>query len=88
MGAYACHISRETMGAIASEKPGFNREEFEQWLETHDGGFFVRDEGYPFDCQYLAELVFHQIYIFEEFKETDLFHRIIRKDNYGQRKDA
>lgn len=79
--AYACHISLENMGAIASEKPDFNREEFFQWMKEHDGGFFVRDAGSPWDCMYLAELVFHQIYMFEldNFNSTNLFHRIIRK---------
>jgi len=77
--AYAIRLNEENYGAIASEKPGFDLAEARAWVEEHGGGFFIRDEGYKtFDCQYMADLVFHQIYIFENFKDTDMFHRLKR----------
>lgn len=75
--AYACRISQENLGAIASEKPDFDREEALEWIQT-GGGFFIRDEGSPFDCEYMADVVFHQIYLFDNFDRTAIFHRILR----------
>lgn len=74
---YACRMNEDNYGAIASEKPGFDLEEAREWVETHGGSFFIRDEKTKaFDCTYMADLVFHQIYKFENFNATDIFHRI------------
>jgi len=77
---YACRMNEDNYGAIASEKPGFDLAEARQWVEEHGAGFFIRDEEFKkFDLEYMPDLVFHQIYVFDEFKPTDVFHRLIRK---------
>lgn len=77
---YAVRLNEDNYQAIASEKPGFDLEETRQWVEEHGGGFFVRDEGSrAFDCQYMVDLVFYEIYAFDGFDETDMFHKLIRK---------
>ena len=77
--AYACRISSENFGAIRSENPNFNLEETKVWLDHHEGGFFLRDEGSPFDCHYIVDEIFHQLYAFEAFDKNAIFHRLIRK---------
>lgn len=79
MVAYAVPITLENMGAIASEKPDFNREEFLSWIEDHGTGFFVRDPGTVFDCEYFDPKVFLEIYIFEKRSDAnELFRQISR----------
>lgn len=78
--AYACEITEDNFGAIRSEKPDFNLEETKAWLEQHGSGFFVREEGNrAFDCKYMEDAIFHQLYIFEAFDPNGIFHRIIRR---------
>lgn len=77
--AYAVRLNEDNYGAIASEKPGFDLEHTRTWVEDHGGGFFIRDEeSKAFDCEYMADVVFHQIYTFERFSPNDIFHKIIR----------
>lgn len=77
--AYACRLIEVNYGAIKSEKPGFDLEETRAWVETHGDGFFVRDEDYKvFDCEYIADVAFHQMYAFESFRQNEIFHRLVR----------
>lgn len=77
--AYACRITVENMGAIASELPGFDREAVLAWLQEHDSGYFVRDENNKaFDCRFMSDIVFAQIYAFEETDRGEIFRRIVR----------
>lgn len=78
MPAYACRISEENLQVIASENPKFDMEEIVDWLNAHESGYFLRDEGSPFDCQYLADVVFNEIYAFERGGESELFRRVTR----------
>jgi hypothetical protein len=77
--AYACRISSENFGAIKSENPNFTLEGLEAWLEQHGSGFFLRDENSVFDCEYMTDEVFHQIYTFQAFDMNAVFHRLDRK---------
>lgn len=78
-GSYACRISRENMGAIASENPKFDREEALNWLDEHGSGYFLRDESSPFDCAYMEDTVFHQIYAFEGQRDkNEIFRRVLK----------
>lgn len=76
--AYAAELSEKNYQAIASEKPGFDLDEARAWVEEHQGGFFVRDEGSPFDCEYIAPIVFYEMYRFDGFNENVIFHKIVR----------
>lgn len=76
MPAYACRISVENTQIIASENPTFNLDEFKVWLEVHEDGYFLRDEGSLFDCKYLAVEVFKELYAFEPGGESEIFRRI------------
>lgn len=76
--AYAVRLNEDNYQAIASEKPGFDLEETRLWAEDHGGGFFIRDEETPaFDCKYMSDVVFHEIYKFERFSPNDVFHKIV-----------
>lgn len=79
---YAVRLNEENYQAVASEKPGFDLEATRIWVEDHGGGFFIRDEeSTAFDCEYMVDLVFHQIYEFESFNENEIFHKIKRIGN-------
>lgn len=78
-GAYACRISEENFGAIASEKPDFDREQAIQWLEQNGQGYFLRDPDNPnLDCGYFVDEVFYQVYTFDEADTEELFRRVLR----------
>lgn len=75
--AYACKITEENFGALRSEKPDFDADETIIWLEENGPGWFIRDENNKqWDCVYMAQIIFSQIYLFETFEPTDIFHRI------------
>jgi hypothetical protein len=78
MVAYACRISEENLGVIASEHPGFDREETLRWIEEHGEGYFLRDDASSFDCQYFVPEVFQRFYSFEPGNEGELFRRVLR----------
>lgn len=79
--AYACRISSETFDVIRSENPGFDLEQTKAWLEKHGSGYFIRDESSrAFDCSYMADVVFHEIYAFENGDQDVIFRKIIRLD--------
>lgn len=81
MVAYAARLCEENYGAIRSEKPDFDLAQARAWVEDHGAGFFIRDESSkPFDCSYMPDIVFYQIYIFDDFNKADLFHRIVRME--------
>lgn len=78
--AVAVKVSRESLSAIASEAGRkFNREDIENWLVEHGGGYFLRDETSTFDCSLMTDSVFFAIY---EFKypndDTALFRPVIK----------
>jgi hypothetical protein len=77
MVAYACRIVRENFHAIASEKPDFDIDELYEWLDEHKTGYFLRDISSPFDCKYVPDDLFFQIYIFERADTGELFRRIL-----------
>lgn len=78
MAAYVCRISEENLNVIASENPNFDMEEIVDWLNEHGEGYFLRDESSVFDCKYLAEAVFEQMYRFEH-KDVDSLFRQVKK---------
>ena len=79
MVAYACLITEANLGVIASEHPKFDREEALQWIKEHETGYFIRDEeSRAFDCKYMDEEVFKEIYKFEYGDYGDLFRRILK----------
>ena len=67
------------MGAIASEKPDFDIDEMTKWLTHHEQGYFIRDEGSPFDCKFMTDFVFHEIYDVESYVSDPIFFRIKRR---------
>lgn len=77
--AYACRISEENFGAIRSEHPKFDLESTKAWLEQHERGFFLRDEGSALDCHYITDEIFFIYYEFEPLDKNAVFHRLIRK---------
>jgi hypothetical protein len=76
--AYACRITKENFGAIASEKPDFDEEYTLRWLDDHGTGYFLRDPSSALDCQYFDDDVFFEIYIFQSKDEGELFRRCIK----------
>lgn len=78
--SYACQITQANLNVIASEKPDFNRDDAIRWITDHEStGYFIRDEGSPFDCQFMAEVVFHEIYMFDSLDTNQLFRKIRSK---------
>jgi hypothetical protein len=77
--AWAARLNEDNYQAIASEKPAFDLDSTRVWVEQHGGGFFVRDpDNRKYDCQYLTDEVFHQIYAFENFDPNSVFHKLVR----------
>lgn len=77
--AYACLITKENLNAIASEKPDFNHKELNDWLTEHGRGYFIRDEGSPWDCTYMNVYIFHEVYVRDGPKPPgEIFQRIKR----------
>lgn len=76
--AYAVSITETNMGAIRSEKPGFDLDRTRAWLEENDAGFFIRHEDSPWDCEFLETEIFEEIYEFVELavEEGEIFHRV------------
>lgn len=79
MTAYACKIHRENFDIIASEKPDFDREFTERWLDEHEQGYFIRDPSSPFDCQFMQIDVFNELYVFDEGTPGEVFRVIYKK---------
>lgn len=78
MNAYAVLIIPGNLNAIASEKPDFDFEETMQWLEQHEVGYFLRDEESVLDCKYFEEMVFFEMYAFEEADDGSIFRRVVK----------
>jgi len=76
--AEACRITKENTWVIASEKPNFDKEEFDAWIEEHGVGYFLRDEGSKLDCSYIPPEDFLDIYIFESGDTGALFRKVIK----------
>ncbi len=75
--AWACRTTRANQAVIASENPNFDKAQFDKWLVDHDeSGYFIRDPYSPFDCRYIVEFLFHQMYAFEANDEGQLFRQI------------
>ena len=75
--AYACRIIEENFDAIASENPKFDRKELLDWLETYESGYFLREEGSPFDCKYITDETFLVMYRFEAADEAAMFRKVV-----------
>lgn len=73
MVAYACRITEQNFGVIASEKPDFNMKEIVEWIEQHETGFFIRDPASIFDCKYMHDDVFFEFYKFADTDKDRLF---------------
>lgn len=76
--AWACLTTRANKHAIASECPKFDEVEYERWLADHELGYFIRDEGSAWDCRFMSDVVFFQIYRFEHGDVDALFRRVIK----------
>lgn len=66
----------ENMQVIASEKPDFDRDEFLEFLETHGGGYFLRDPDSVYDCQYFDPDIFPELYSFASPPRGELFRYV------------
>lgn len=67
------------MQAIASERPGFDVQEFEAFIEEHGTGYFLRDPSSQFDCHYFDDVVFFEFYMFESKSDKDQLFRHVRE---------
>lgn len=75
---YACRITEKNFPAIASEKPDFDLDDLLDWLNEYRKGYFLRDPESPFDCQYLQDAEFFNMYAFCQPDYKDLFRRVLR----------
>jgi len=66
MSAYAIAITEENLRGVIHSEAGlkFNLEMALQWLEEHGEGWFVRDPGSPFDCEFFMPEIFEELYMF------------------------
>jgi hypothetical protein len=70
-------MTRENRWVIASENPRFNLEEFDAWIKEHgETGYFVRIPTGAFDCKYMTEWVFNELYEFASGDTDAMFRRI------------
>jgi hypothetical protein len=79
MSAYAIAVNENNLNAIASEAgTNFDLEYARAWLIEHGSGYFLRDEGSPFDCQFFEEIVLLEMYVFECEHDGALFRRVVK----------
>jgi hypothetical protein len=80
MPAYAIAITEENIrGVILSEAgPEFDIELALEWLEDHEAGWFLRDLGSPFDCEFFMPEVFVEMYGFLNDDRTSLIRSVVR----------
>ena len=81
MQAYAVAVTEANIRtAIRSEAGrGFNLELALQWLEEHEDGWFIRDEGSTFDCMMFRPEVFEELYMFSDIDNNDaVFRKIVK----------
>lgn len=78
--AYATVIVEQNHQAIVSESGSeFDMAFLKAWVEKHGpGGFFLRDETSPLDCQLFTSEQFHQLYYFEK-GDVDAMFRMVRQ---------
>lgn len=78
--AFAVVISNENLQVILSEAgPHLSRAMIQGWLNVHDGGYFVRAPGEPWDCDLFEVDIFPEFYKFRRRDEGALFREIIAK---------
>lgn len=80
MPAYAIAVTEENIrGVIFSEAgPGFDLELALQWLEDHESGWFLRDPGSPFDCEFFMPEVFAEMYGFLNDDKSALIRTVVQ----------
>ena len=78
--AFAVEVSEKNLAVILSEAgPHLSKALLKGWLEVHDGGYFVRAPGEPWDCDLFEPDVFSEFYRFRRRDEGVLFREIIAK---------
>ena len=80
MQAYAVAITEDNIrNAIRSEAGrDFDLDIALAWLEEHENGWFLRDEGSIFDCQFFMPEVFEELYAFVSYKDNETFKKVTR----------
>jgi len=78
--AYAIKITPENLRGVIRSEAGrdFDLEMALQWLEEHEEGWFLRDEGSPLDCQFFVPMVFFEMYVFTSHDESSLFRNVVK----------
>ena len=66
MQRYAIAITEDNIKGVILSEAGlnYNVNTALRWLKDYGDGWFVRDPSSPFDCLFLTDEVFHQIYLF------------------------
>lgn len=80
MVAYVCRITEANFSVIASEKPDFDLKEVISWLNAHEKGYFLRDPDSVFDCKYIHDDVFSELYSLVKVDEDALFRQAFKRD--------
>lgn len=78
--AFAIEVTVENMQVILSEAgPHLTKEMLVGWLDTFEGGFFVRHPGEAWDCDLFDADIFSDFYKFRRRDDPELFKRIVLK---------
>lgn len=78
--AFVVAITEENLRRVIRSEagPSFDLDIAMAWLEEHQEGWFLRDEGSPFDCQFFMPEVLKELYSFTNNDQNSLFRHVIR----------
>lgn len=79
--AYVVAITEENLRTVIRSEagPSFDLDLSLQWLAEHGEGWFLRDEGSPFDCQFFVSDVLEELYRFTSVDDHSLFRHVTSK---------
>lgn len=80
MPAYAVEITEANIRGVICSEAGraFDLDLALRWLEEHEGGWFLRDEGSPLDCHFFMPEVFAEMYAFTSFDDGAIFKHVVK----------
>jgi len=80
MSAYAIAITEDNLRGVIHSEAGvsFDLELSLQWLYEYEAGWFIRDPDSPFDCAFMAQEVFDEVYTFLSADSSELIRRVVQ----------
>ena len=80
MQAYAVAVTEANIRTAIRSEAGrsFDLDIALSWLEEHQGGWFLRDENSPLDCEMFDAEIFGELYKFVDYDQNLIFQKVTR----------